>query len=213
VALTDASANVVNKYAYTPFGKIAGQQESISQPFKFVGKYGVMTEPNGLYYMKARYYDSSIGRFISEDPKSFDGGDVNLMAYTGGNPVMSIDPDGLASFNFNQFANEVEKNRFDLSATLGTLGATLGVGTMPKSAGELRMLGPKENINPITSQLSRWSGRFGERALREFGRTAAGVALSGAATAATVFEGFYDWGVIGRAAISATTFGGSSCGR
>ncbi len=95
IALTDATANVVNKYAYTPFGAIANQQETISQPFKYVGKYGVMIEPNGLYYMKARYYDSSVGRFVSEDPKSFDGGDVNLMAYVGGNPVMGIDPSGL----------------------------------------------------------------------------------------------------------------------
>ena len=98
MALTDASANVVNKYAYTPFGKIVGQQETVSQPFKYVGKYGVMTEPNGLYYMKARYYDSSIGRFISEDPKGFDGGDVNLMAYVENNPVNFTDPTGLFKF-------------------------------------------------------------------------------------------------------------------
>ncbi|MBT1077343.1 hypothetical protein, partial [Geobacter grbiciae] len=57
VALTDSSANIVNRYAYTPFGAIGNQQEGISQPFKYVGTYGVMSEPNGLYYMKARYYD------------------------------------------------------------------------------------------------------------------------------------------------------------
>lgn len=125
-----------------------------------------------------------------------------------------VDPSGLAGFNFNQFANEVEKNRFDLSATLGTLTASLGVGTMPKTTSELRALGAaKDEINPITSQLSRWSGRLGERALREFGRTAAGIAISGAATAATVAEGLYDWWVIGKAAYNATTLGNSACGR
>ncbi|MGO9370469.1 MAG: RHS repeat-associated core domain-containing protein [Syntrophobacteraceae bacterium] len=40
------------------------------QPFKFVGQYGVMAEPNGLYYMRARYYDPSVGRFTSEDLKT-----------------------------------------------------------------------------------------------------------------------------------------------
>jgi RHS repeat-associated protein len=85
----------VNKYAYTPFGAIANQQEAISQPFKYVGKYGVMTEPNGLNYMRARYYDPSVGRFISEDPLGFGGGDVNLMAYVGNQPINGIYPQGL----------------------------------------------------------------------------------------------------------------------
>lgn len=56
-----------------------------------------MTEPNGFYYMKARYYDPKVGRFVSEDPSGFEGGDVNLMAYVGNNPVNGIDPFGLAS--------------------------------------------------------------------------------------------------------------------
>jgi RHS repeat-associated protein len=55
-----------------------------------------MTEPNGFYYMRARYYDTEVGRFISEDPVGFDGGDVNLYAYVGNNPVLLIDPLGLA---------------------------------------------------------------------------------------------------------------------
>jgi RHS repeat-associated protein len=88
----------VNKYAYTPFGEIANQQEAVAQPFKFVGQYGVMAEPNGLYYMRARYYDPIIGRFISEDPSGFGGGDVNLYAYVGNNPVLLIDPLGLCKF-------------------------------------------------------------------------------------------------------------------
>jgi RHS repeat-associated protein len=53
-----------------------------------VGQYGVMTEPNGWYYMRARYYDPNVGRFISEDPMGFDGGDVNLYAYAANSPVM-----------------------------------------------------------------------------------------------------------------------------
>ncbi|SPF37195.1 hypothetical protein SBDP1_1620001 [Syntrophobacter sp. SbD1] len=67
-ALTDMTQALVNSYSYDPFGQILGQQETIAQPFKYVGQYGVMAEPNGLYYMRARYYDPSVGRFISEDP-------------------------------------------------------------------------------------------------------------------------------------------------
>ena len=96
IAMTDGSQEVVNKYAYTPFGIITNQQEAVPQPFKYVGQHGVMTEPNGLQYMRARYYDPSVGRFISEDPIGFGGGDVNLYVYVQNNPVLFIDPLGLA---------------------------------------------------------------------------------------------------------------------
>jgi RHS repeat-associated protein len=95
IAMTDSSKTIQNSYAYTPFGGLT-QSESFHQPFTFSGEYGVMQEPNGLYYMRARYYDPQIGRFISEDPIRFAGGDVNLYAYAGNNPVNFVDPFGLA---------------------------------------------------------------------------------------------------------------------
>jgi RHS repeat-associated protein len=95
VALTDVNQNVVNSYAYDPFGTVLNQQETVPQPFKYVGQYGVMAEPNRLYYMRARYYDPNVGRFISEDPLGFAGGDVNLFAYVQNSPVNRFDPWGL----------------------------------------------------------------------------------------------------------------------
>ena len=96
-AITDQAQNIVNMYAYTPFGQLIDERETIEQPFKYVGADGVMTESNGFYYMRARYYDPQIGRFISEDPIGFDGGQVNLMAYVGNNPINFIDPLGLSA--------------------------------------------------------------------------------------------------------------------
>jgi RHS repeat-associated protein len=43
---------------------------------------------------RARYYDPSTGRFLSEDPIGFNGGDFNLYRYVGNNPVLSGDPSG-----------------------------------------------------------------------------------------------------------------------
>jgi len=96
VALTDQSQVVVNTYAYDPFGNILDEVQAVSpQPFKFVGQYGVMAEPSGFYYMRARYYDPQVGRFVSEDPIGFAGGDVNLSAYVRNNPINWVDPKGL----------------------------------------------------------------------------------------------------------------------
>ena len=71
--------------------------EAVPQPFKYVGQHGVMTESNGLQYMRARYYDPQVGRFISEDPLGFGGGDLNLYVYASNSPIMLIDPWGLCA--------------------------------------------------------------------------------------------------------------------
>jgi RHS repeat-associated protein len=60
-----------------------------------------MYEGNGLLYMRARYYDPEIGRFISKDPIGFAGGDLNLYAYVQNNPVSRIDPLGLWYIDIN----------------------------------------------------------------------------------------------------------------
>jgi RHS repeat-associated protein len=105
VAVTDASEAVVNSYDYSPFGMILAENETFPQPFKFVGKLGVMAESNGFYYMRARYYDPMVGRFISEDPLGFDGGDVNLYVYAGLNPLLVVDPWGKESQQYGSIRN------------------------------------------------------------------------------------------------------------
>ena len=59
-------------------------------PFRYCGEY--YDEETGLIYLRNRYYDSSTGRFITEDPAK-DG--LNWYSYCGGNPVMFVDPWGL----------------------------------------------------------------------------------------------------------------------
>lgn len=89
---------------------------------------------------------------------------------------------------------------------------TLGVGTMPKVPSELRGLGvAKSELNPYTSQLSRWSGRLGTRSLRLAGRSAAGMAAGAVATGATIFEGLYDLSIEVQAAVKAASFDDCDC--
>ncbi|MEP6474706.1 MAG: RHS repeat-associated core domain-containing protein, partial [Gemmatimonadota bacterium] len=53
-----------------------------------------LDQESGLYYMRARYYNPAVGRFISEDPIGVAGG-LNLYAYAGNDPVNARDPEGL----------------------------------------------------------------------------------------------------------------------
>lgn len=110
LALTDANGSITDKYAYTPYGHTTSQG-STPNPFKFVGKHGVMDDGNGLHYMRARYYKEDIMRFMSLDALH---GDMltpqalNRYAYVQGNPVNLIDPSGNL-FCFLFFTCEEEK--------------------------------------------------------------------------------------------------------
>ena len=55
----------------------------------------------GLHYYRARWYDANLGRFISEDPIGFAGGDINLFGYVWNNPQSFVDPTGLAGWGSN----------------------------------------------------------------------------------------------------------------
>jgi RHS repeat-associated protein len=90
IAMTNASGTITHKYSYDAFGNTIDQVEPDYNPFKYVGLWGVMEETNGLHFMRARYYDPKIGRFISEDPVW----DFNLYEYANSNPLTNIDPKG-----------------------------------------------------------------------------------------------------------------------
>ena len=53
----------------------------------------------GLYYYRARFYDASLGRFISEDPIGFDGKDKHLYRYALNSPTNFTDPTGKDPFD------------------------------------------------------------------------------------------------------------------
>ena len=64
---------------------------------------GVVTDDNGLYYMRARYYNLDIKRFINQDILTGNIGNnasLNRYSYVEGNPVSYTDPFGLAPFDF-----------------------------------------------------------------------------------------------------------------
>lgn len=67
--------------------------------FLYNGEYGVSTDENCLYYMRARYYNPEIKRFINQDVLTgsiTDSPSLNRYAYVEGNPISLADPFGLS---------------------------------------------------------------------------------------------------------------------
>ena len=97
-ALTDKAGQIVWSAQYDKFGAatISGNggtssTSSLECNLRFPGQY--FDAETGLHYNFHRYYDPSLGRYITEDPVR-DG--LNWYAYAGSNPVGNIDPLGLA---------------------------------------------------------------------------------------------------------------------
>jgi len=67
VALTDANGAVTDRFQYAPYGELVGHEGTSGTPFLYNGRDGVMTDANGLYYMRVRYYDPEIRRFVNRD--------------------------------------------------------------------------------------------------------------------------------------------------
>jgi RHS repeat-associated protein len=152
--------NIVNGYAYTPFGQIANEQETVENPFNFGGQFGVMTKPNGLYYMKSRYYDSEVGRFISEDPLGFEGGSLNLYVYAANNPIMFMDPLGLCaeSSNYTFWDGVIDVGSGILTGIDLILGGPTGEGIVP--AVILQGIKTGKNTAKIAGDIAKAVKRF-----------------------------------------------------
>ena len=92
VLMTDSAGNIQNCYQYDAFGQELEKSERISNRMRYAGQqYDVRTEQ---YYLRARYYNPFIGRFLQEDAYLGDG--LNLYNYCANNPVMYNDPSGYA---------------------------------------------------------------------------------------------------------------------
>ena len=64
---TDESGNVVDTFTYDTYGQLIARTGTTDTPFMYNGRDGVMTDANGLLYMRARYYSPELKRFINAD--------------------------------------------------------------------------------------------------------------------------------------------------
>jgi RHS repeat-associated protein len=151
-AMTDINGNVVWRADYEPFGNLADVTETLPNTREFIGK---QHDPEtSLHYFGARYYDGSLGRFLSVDPALFNGRPdsavkqpqrFNIYIYGLNNPYRFRDSDGRDPID-NSGKYFIEQNIMQLvesgqlitglasSITLGTTSLAVSSGRVASGA-------------------------------------------------------------------------------
>ncbi len=127
VAVTDASGTVTDTFAYDTYGKCIARTGTSDIIFGYNGRDGVVTDDNGLIYMRARYYSPDMRRFINADiiaGKISNAVTLNRYAYANGNPVSNVDPFGLAAENKNGSCKQIDREEY-INAYMSNTGNAL----------------------------------------------------------------------------------------
>jgi RHS repeat-associated protein len=92
VALTTGGGTLATEYSYEPFGAVSATGTASGNELKYTGR---EDDGTGTYYYRARYYQPTLQRFVSEDPIGLAAGDFNFYAYVANDPLGRRDPRGL----------------------------------------------------------------------------------------------------------------------
>ncbi|MDQ7096302.1 RHS repeat-associated core domain-containing protein, partial [Desulfosporosinus sp. PR] len=95
VQLANTSGNVTKNYDYDAFGNEKNIDPNDTNVFRYSGEYSNL-ETN-TYYLRARNYDPTTGRFLNEDTntgKTIDPLSLNLYTYCFNNPILYVDMSG-----------------------------------------------------------------------------------------------------------------------
>lgn len=99
-SLANTAGALAQTYTFDSFGNQTASSGSLTNPFQYTAR---ENDPEtGLYYYRARYYDSASGRFLREDPVGFMGGE-NFYAYVYNQSTNFSDPSGLQKYKCNIF--------------------------------------------------------------------------------------------------------------
>jgi RHS repeat-associated protein len=128
LAISDSSGSVQATYTYDAYGNLTASTGSLTNPFRFAGQF--VDIESGLYYLRARYYDTISAQMISAD--ALRQRTRQAFSYASDNPLTYSDPSGLCDINplsgsscLSAGASWVYQNASTISAVTGTAAAIL----------------------------------------------------------------------------------------
>ncbi|MCA9135403.1 MAG: DUF4595 domain-containing protein [Planctomycetales bacterium] len=111
-ALVDVTGMISQRLDYDSFGDVIIEPgDGTGSRYLYTGR--EYDHELGVFYYRARYYDQSVGRFLSEDPLSFGAEDSNNYRYVQNDPISNVDPTGLKATTA-QLEHELRFLRYDL---------------------------------------------------------------------------------------------------
>jgi RHS repeat-associated protein len=147
--LTNATGTVTDRYSYDAYGVKLSHAGTSTESHLFAGEQ--RDSATGLDYLRARYYDADLGRFISKDPFSgfiTDPMSLHDYQYAHANPINNTDPTGY--FTLSEFAS---------SAAIAGILSSLGWSTAYAiESGEVH------NVGDFFNLAGQWAVGFAEGA-------------------------------------------------
>jgi RHS repeat-associated protein len=172
VDLVDEGGTVLNHFVYDSFGSRTAAT-GVEFRYGYTGR--ELDRETGLYYYRARYYEPTTGRFISEDPMGFGAGDTNLYRYVGNNATNFTDPTGMTISGWGEDLLNGVDSLVAGFANVVTFGLTNKIReVLPNGAGKIAKLNQEGLLYNIGSGLG----------------IAATLALNPSGAGAAVFKGF-----------------------
>ncbi len=96
VALVDNTQTITDTFSYSAFGEVLNRTGTTPTPFQYVGSKGYYRDSSTRTHVRARNFYVNLGKWSTQDPIGFRGGDFNLYRYVGNAPIMSSDASGLS---------------------------------------------------------------------------------------------------------------------
>src|SRR5579884_4247744 len=106
-SLSNGAGAVAQTYTFDSFGKLTASSGSLTNPFQYTAR--EWDAETNLQFSRARYYDPSTGRFLSEDPIGCNGG-FNFYRYVGNSSTNLVDQLGLQSGTTQKLEYDNMKN-------------------------------------------------------------------------------------------------------
>lgn len=91
IALLDSTQAKTDTFTYWPYGEESNRTGTTATPFRYVGTLGYYRDSATKNYVRERYIEAKLGRWVTEDPIRFLSGDYNLYRYVTNSPSVFVD--------------------------------------------------------------------------------------------------------------------------